>query len=345
MNATAPLMGVLPVINTPFDETGAVDHSTLERAAHWIFDQGANGIVVGMVSEFLRLSSDERDEHAEVIVRVAHDRGGASVIGVAAESSHTALRHARVAESLGATAVMASPPLATSLSQSELLGYYDALVSGISLPVIVQDASGYLGSPIGIEALAEMLREFGSRVLFKPEAVPIGSNLSALRDATDGAARIFEGTGGISLIDSFRRGIVGTMPGTDLCWAIVRLWNALKDVRYDDAYRIHEPLASLISMQPTLDCFLAIEKHFLVRQGVFVNEIRRGPVGFTLDRETREEADRLFDSLLAACGLREHDVRAKEKFDDLDDRHRRSRHSWDRNRSAAREAGSKCPAD
>ena len=66
------------------------------------------------------------------------------------------------------------------------------------------------------------------------------------------------------------------------------------------ADRIHGPLAALISMQPSLDAFLAVEKHLLVRQGIFRNTLVRGPVGFRLDDETRVEVDRLFDRLIEA---------------------------------------------
>jgi 4-hydroxy-tetrahydrodipicolinate synthase len=53
----------------------------------------------------------------------------------------------------------------------------------------------------------------------------------------------------------------------------------------------------LIGLQPSLDAFLAIEKHLLHRQGVFPNTIVRKPVGFVLDPGTTAEVDRLFDLL------------------------------------------------
>ena len=53
-------------------------------------------------------------------------------------------------------------------------------------------------------------------------------------------------------------------------------------------------------MQTSLDAFLAVEKHLLVRQGIFKNTIVRGPVGFQLDEETRREVDRLFDRMIEA---------------------------------------------
>ena len=57
-----------------------------------------------------------------------------------------ALDFARHAESLGASAVMAIPPVATSLEQP---GDYRVLcrdARGISIPLVVQDASSYVGS-------------------------------------------------------------------------------------------------------------------------------------------------------------------------------------------------------
>ena len=75
---------------------------------------------------------------------------------------------------------------------------------------------------------------------------------------------------------------------------------ALEDGDLNRASRIHGPLSSLISIQTSLDGFLAVEKHLLVRQGIFKNEIVRGPRGFVLDNETRNEIDRLFDLMIEA---------------------------------------------
>ena len=55
-----------------------------------------------------------------------------------------------------------------------------------------------------------------------------------------------------------------------------------------------------MSLQHSLDAFLAIEKYLLVKQGIFSNTLVRGPVGYTLDEPTREEVDRLFELLQAA---------------------------------------------
>lgn len=293
------LAGVLPVFQTPYHEDESIDFDALDAEIDWIYGCGAHGVVMAMVSEVLRLSTDERERLAGHVARAACDRG-AVVVSTGAESGRTAERLSRHAESLGADAVMAIPPVSIALGDDELLRYYERILRAIDIPVIVQDASGYVGRPMSIELQARLLREFGERVLFKPEAVPIGPRLSALRDATDGKARVFEGSGGIALVDSYRRGIVGTMPGADLVDAIVALWNALEAGDDRRADEISLPLSSIVAVQNSLDAFLAVEKYLLVKRGVFKNAIVRGPVGYRLDEETRREIDRLFELLIEA---------------------------------------------
>jgi dihydrodipicolinate synthase/N-acetylneuraminate lyase len=252
------------------------------------------------VSEALRLSSVEREKLAEAACKFGRARG-VVVISVGAESSKVAEDYAKHAATVGANAVMAIPPVSVVLGEAELTAYYSRIIQAITIPVIVQDASGYVGRPMSIAMQAELLDQFGpERVMFKPEASPIVPRLVQLLKATDGRARVFEGTGGIALVESHQHGVVGTMPGADLIHALVGLWGALESGDTAKAARIHEPLAALISIQTSLDAFLAVEKHLLLRQGIFTNTIVRGPVGFRLDEETQRQVDRLFERLMEA---------------------------------------------
>ena len=291
------LKGVFPVFQTPFHEDESIDEETLTREIDWLFECGSDGIVMAMVSEVLRLSESERHQLAELACRFAKGRG-AVVISVGAESTRTAVKLSRHAYECGATALMVIPPVSIASLESELSVYFHQIIQATPLPVIVQDASGYVGRPMSIEFQSSLLNAFGpDRVLFKPEATPIGPRLSQLRDGTQGKAKVFEGTGGIALMDSYRRGIVGTMPGADLIKGIVALWNALSADDFDRAYQLSLPISSLVALQHSLDAFLAIEKYLLVKQGIFKNMVVRGPRGFHLDDETRQEVDRLFEIL------------------------------------------------
>ena len=293
------LHGVLPIVQTPFTSEDQIDWPILRSSIDWAYGLGANGVGTGMVSETYRLTLSERLALAERLAEFSAGRG-AAFVSVSAESAKQAVELATAAERAGCDAVMAVPPMTTRLGATALEHYFSSIADSISIPLIVQDASGYTGQPVSQELCVRLLDAYGpERLLFKPEASPIGPILSSLRDATGGRARIFEGSGGILLIDSYRRGICGTMPGMDLLDGIIALWRALE--RGDDAaaYRIWFPICGLVTLQlqAGLDGFLAIEKFLLVRRGIFPSARRRAPYSWEADKETLAEVDRLFQQL------------------------------------------------
>jgi len=293
------LAGVLPIVHTPFTVDDTIDVPSLRRQLDWAFDTGANGCGTGMVSEILRLTAAERTQLAHLIPEIVDGRGPVFA-SCGAESTAQAVAWAREAEAAGNDALMAIPPTLTGLPTQALLDYFTALAEATELPLIVQDASAYVGQAIPLDVLVKLLDQFGpEKILFKPEAEPLGPNLSALRDATAGEAKIFEGSGGILLIDSFRRGIAGTMPGMDLLDGIVEVWHALQAGDDGRAYSVYFPICALtaLQMQAGLDGFLAIEKHLLVKRGLFATDRRRRPYKWEMDLETVTEVERLFEKL------------------------------------------------
>ncbi len=230
----------------------------------------------------------------EVVARTAGPLGGLVILSAGAESTKQAIAFALHAQSCGADAVMVNPPISTSLGDEETYSYYASIFDKTEIPIIVQDASGYVGKPLSIEMQVELLNSFGIRVYFKPEAVPIGPRLSRFMEATGNRARVFEGSGGGALVDTFQRGVIGTMPGADIPWALVALWKALNSGDWKVIDAIAGPLASLINLQHSLDAYLAIEKLLLLKQGVFTNVSVREPVGYRLDERTQAEAERLY---------------------------------------------------
>ncbi|MBC7464233.1 MAG: dihydrodipicolinate synthase family protein [Actinobacteria bacterium] len=294
------LHGVLPVLHTPFDEQEEIDRPILHKEIAWLHGLGVDGVTTGMVTEILKLSPAERMSLHEIIAESSVPLGLITVLSAGAESTKQAIAYAKHAQSIQADAVMVNPPLSTSLSENDLYGYYAAIFNATDIPLIVQDASGYVGRPVSLELQVKLLNDFGSRIYFKPEAVPIGPRLSLFLEATNGQARVLEGSGGGALIDTHQRGVVGTMPGADNAWALVALWRALEAGNFDLADRISGPLVNIIALEFSLDAYLAIEKYFMRKQGIFINEIVRQPFGFRLDEKTKLRLDRLFDLLHAS---------------------------------------------
>ena len=300
---TKPIIyGVLPVLNMPYREDGAIDYDVLAREADHVIAAGSDGVVLALASELVRLGHEERLDLTRRIPEMAAGRCTVT-ISVGAETSRGAVGYAQAAEKAGASAVMAIPPVATRLPELRIFEYYKAIHDSITIPLVIQDASGYLGNALSVDLQARLRSELGLRVYFKPEAPPIGPTLSRLQAALGGEAVVFEGSGGIQLVDSYRRGISGTMPGCDLIRGIVEIWRAL--VRGDDAraYAVYFPLCAIVLLESaSFDTYLSIEKHLLVKQGIFRNRIVRSPFAYELDPDTAAEVDRLYTYYERALG-------------------------------------------
>ena len=294
------ICGVLPVFQMPFTENESIDFATLEREIDWLFEKGVDGVTMALASETLRLSTEERMEVAEFVCRCVSHRSIA-VISVGTESTVVSERLARHAENCGATAIMAVPPITVSLGEADRKRYYERLIESVDIPFIIQDASSYVGTPMTIALQAELMNQYGpERVLFKPEANPLGPKITELINATSGKAQVFEGSGGIALVESYRRGGIGTMPAADLIEGIVPLWTALESGDEERVERIRMPITAIISMLSSIETYVVVEKYLLKRRGVFPNTVVRQPVGFTMDEQTRAEIDRLFDLMIEA---------------------------------------------
>jgi 4-hydroxy-tetrahydrodipicolinate synthase len=294
------LAGVFNVLQTPLTETDEIDELVLAREIEWLVKCGIDGAVLAMVSEVLRFSAEDRRKQWQLVLKLINGRIPV-VASVGAESTYIATSLAKWAEIDGAAAVMATPPSAFATLSNEIRDYYVAIIESVKIPVIVQDASNYLGQPLDISLYVDLIDKYGAeRVQFKPEAKPVKERLELLRDASGGRALVFEGQGGVDLLDTFPIGIVGTMPGAEVPWALVALFKALKEDNWDRARSIHAPLAKLISYQTTLDAYVAVEKYLLVKQGIFTSTRQRGPVGFILTDEMKVEIDLAFDQLKAA---------------------------------------------
>jgi dihydrodipicolinate synthase/N-acetylneuraminate lyase len=294
------LAGVFNVISTPIDSNDEIDQKTLKKEIDWLIKCGSNGAVLAMVSEVLRFSASERRKQWQLSLEYLSDRIPL-VVSVGAESSAIAVGLAKDAQKDGATAVMATPPSAFVASADEVKNYYQRIIEAVDITVIVQDASNYLGAPIELDTYVELIDKYGDeRVQFKPEAKPVKERLAKLNKISNNRARVFEGQGGIDLLDTHPLGVKGTMPGAEVPWAIVGLWNALEKKDLITAQAIHIPLAKLISYQNTLDAYVAVEKYLLVKQGVFSNTNQRGPVGFKLDELIKNRIDLAYSELAAA---------------------------------------------
>ena len=256
--------GIYPVLQMPLNTDQNIDEAVLANEIEWLIDLGVSGFAVAMVSEVMRFSSEERRAQWQLILKIINQRLPL-VVSVGAESTAVAIRQAKLAEDDGASLLMATPPAIFPATSEEIYSYYRLIVQSVQIPVVVQDASNYMGQPLPIELYERLLNEFGvDRIQFKPEATPVKERVAGIQRIAGGAAKVFEGQSGMDLLDTHPLGLVGTMPGSEIVWAIKALWDALEAGEDARAVSIHEAISRLIEFQQTLDSYVAVEKLSLI---------------------------------------------------------------------------------
>lgn len=290
--------GVYSVVQTPLDENDNIDQAIFKREIDWLIECGVKGLVLAMVSEVMRFSADERRLQWQSALKIINKRVPL-IVSVGAESTAIAISLAKSAQADGATALMATPPAIFPATSDEIYTYYSEIIEAVKIPLIVQDASNYMGQPLDLELYGNLIEKYGTeRVQFKPEAKPVKERAAALQEIAHGQARIFEGQSGIDLLDTHPLGLVGTMPGGDIPWAIIKLWNALESNDLELAKSIHNLVSQLVAFQQNIDGYVAVEKYLLVKQGIFESVRQRGPVRTILSSEVKIEIDQIFEKLV-----------------------------------------------
>lgn len=290
--------GVYSVMQTPLDENDNIDQAIFKREIDWLIECGVKGLVLAMVSEVMRFSADERRLQWQSALKIINKRVPL-IVSVGAESTAIAISLAKSAQADGATALMATPPAIFPATSDEIYTYYSEIIEAVKIPLIVQDASNYMGQPLDLELYGNLIEKYGTeRVQFKPEAKPVKERAAALQEIAHGQARIFEGQSGIDLLDTHPLGLVGTMPGGEIPWAIIKLWNALESNDLELAKSIHNLVSQLVAFQQNIDGYVAVEKYLLVKQGIFESVRQRGPVRTILNSEVKIEIDQIFEKLV-----------------------------------------------
>jgi 4-hydroxy-tetrahydrodipicolinate synthase len=296
------IKGVLPVIMTPWDESFDIHEDDFARQVDYCYDVGADGLVIGQVSEILRMNSRERQQITELAVKYGHPRGWV-VVSTGAESTKNAVEYSLHAQEAGVDAVLLMHPTTTSLTEDRMLKYYRDVIRELTIPVMVHHAKSYAKTPMTIRMQAELLKEFGAdRILFKPESSPLPPRHTELQAATDQRARIFEGDGGMMMIDSWFRGLHGAIPATDCVKYVVTLWRALAAGNMAQAEMVAYPLSYMMcQMMNSVDCYQHLSKHILHRKGLISSPRVREPVDHVPDAATYKEIDRIVAVLDKAC--------------------------------------------
>jgi dihydrodipicolinate synthase/N-acetylneuraminate lyase len=296
MSEQPTFRGVYPILPTPFHPDGGLDEASLRSCVRYTLDAGAHGVVSPVISsEAVTLTNAEHTRVAEVVVESVAGRVPV-IVGVSAVNAATSLHFARHAASIGADAIIATPPSARAMPDSEVFAFYAALSAATDgMPLWVQNHAAP-GRPMSVALLTRMLNEIPGLGYVKEETILPTQFMSEL--VSQAGARLRGVMGGIAgrfLLEEYRRGACGTMPSNVVTEAHVLVWNALERGDEAEARRLHTQLLPMLNFQSLHG--VVVYKEILVRRGIIASPHVRLPGSPALDTESLRELDILLHDL------------------------------------------------
>jgi len=298
-----PFEGVYSIIPTAFTDSGDFDPDSQRKVVDLFIGKGANGLTaLGVTGEVARLEEHERATVLELVVRQADGRVPI-VAGTSADGTRTCIAYSRQAKTLGAAAVMVSPPRMPKLNSNAVVAHYKALADAVDLPIVVQDYPPITGFAMEPSLLARIAKEIPSARTIKLEDPPTPFKTARILEASAGTpVQIFGGLGGVFLLEELISGATGAMTGfafPEILVTIMTHWNAgERDAAADVFYRA----VPLMRFEFQEGIGMAIRKEVLRRRGVLASAATRAPAG-ALDAHTREALDRVLAWVTSQKGM------------------------------------------
>lgn len=295
--------GVYSVLPTAFSDSGDLDERSLRAVVDLFIDKGVNGLTaLGVTGEVARLEDEERSRVLEIVVSQANGRVPI-VAGTTAEGTRTCIRHSRQAKSLGASAVMVSPPRMPKLNSEAVVRHYKALADAVDVPIVVQDYPPISGFAMEPWLLARIAREIPSARTIKLEDPPTPFKTARILEQTQGTpVQIFGGLGGVFLLEELMSGATGAMTGFAFPEILVRIVAQYRSGDVESAADLFYRTVPLMRFEFQEGIGMAIRKAVLHHRGALRSAATRAPAG-SLDAATQAALDRVLQWVMTQKGL------------------------------------------
>jgi 2-keto-3-deoxy-L-arabinonate dehydratase len=260
--------GIYPILYAFFGPDGELDRHAMRRQVEACVAGGAHGLaVLGLATEVNKLSHAER--HV-VLEWVAEDLGGRLplAVTVAEPTARAQAAFVQAAADHGAAWAILQPPPVRGLPEIEYVRFFGAVADASPMPVAIQNAPEYIGIGLSDAGLETLRRNHPNVRLLKGEAPAVAIRRTI--EATDGALRVFNGRGGLELVDCLRAGCAGMIPAPECFDVQVRIFELMRTLRPEDeaeAERLYASVLPLITfLMSSIEQFLCYGKRLTARR-------------------------------------------------------------------------------
>jgi 4-hydroxy-tetrahydrodipicolinate synthase len=269
--------GIIPILATPFlPDDEALDLESWQRLIEFTIGLGVDGItILGVLGESNRLTDRERETLIRNAVVVVQKRVPV-IVGASHSGTHAAADLARMAEDLGADAVMVTPGKEPVPADDRIVETFQRIAEGLSIPIVLQDHPASSEVHLPVPLILRLVREVPAIKCIKEEAVPTAAKIRQLRaDAGSRALPIVTGLGALYAPFDLEAGADGLNTGFAFPEALIAMMAAARAQQWQRVHDLYSRFAALIvfEQQPGL----AVRKEILRRRGLFTSARARHP--------------------------------------------------------------------
>jgi 4-hydroxy-tetrahydrodipicolinate synthase len=289
MDALA-LSGIHPILYAFFDRENRLDRDAMRRQIQVVLDAGAPGVaVLGLATEVNKLSDAERRQLVDWTAQDVARRVPLAVT-ITGDTVDAQRDLARYAIAHGADWLILQPPAQRGQPETYYFDFFAAVMSDLPVPVGIQNAPEYLGVGLGPEAIARLAARHAQFRVLKGEgpAVVIGQTI----ERVGSLVRVFNGRGGMELVDNLRAGCAGLIVAPDCFDYLLAAYEHFRRGEIDQAEAIYrEILPAIVFVMQSLDTLVCYGKRIAAwRMGmteVFDRAPGLPPTVFGLDAARR----------------------------------------------------------
>ena len=231
------ISGTYPMLYAFFDDAGRLRRDAVSRQIEAAIACGASGMaVLGLGTEVNKLGRDERRSLVEWTVADVAGRVPVAVT-VADGNVPDMIDSARFARDAGAAWLILQPPRPPA-SGAHLIEFFGAIADAVDCPVGIQNAPDFLGIGLSTADLLALNRVHPNVQVVKAESTAL--TVAGVVAEIAGRMQVFNGRGGLELLDNYRAGVNGMIPGTetvDIQVGIERAYRAGNEALAEELYR------------------------------------------------------------------------------------------------------------
>jgi len=175
------LRGCATALVTPFTSDGAIDEAALTRLIEYQLNNGVRLLVpCGTTGESATMTEAEDQRVISRAIELA--RGRAKVIaGTGSNSTAAAIENSKIAQRLGADAVLVVAPFYNKPTQHGLYAHFRAIAEAVDLPIVIYNVPGRTSCNIAAETTLKLARDCENIVAVKEASGNLSQIMEILR--------------------------------------------------------------------------------------------------------------------------------------------------------------------